>query len=78
MTTYSPVQGVFHAKVGRYNLNFYDAQRLCGILEATLATYNQLYAAWAAGYGKCTYVKLNFLHSFSVFFLTLVLVNIAL
>ena len=68
MKTYSSVQGVFHAKVGRYKLNFYDAQRLCEILGATLATYNQLYTAWAAGYQACEYVKLKFLHSSSAFF----------
>ncbi|KAL9973606.1 hypothetical protein ACROYT_G020083 [Oculina patagonica] len=55
MTISSPVEGVFQAKVGRYNLNYYDAQRFCEIHGATLATYNQLYAAWEAGLEKCEY-----------------------
>ncbi|KAJ7371442.1 stabilin 1 [Desmophyllum pertusum] len=32
-------QGVFHAAIGLYRLNFYDARRLCEILGAALATY---------------------------------------
>ncbi|KAJ7371435.1 Hyaluronan and proteoglycan link protein 2, partial [Desmophyllum pertusum] len=53
ITILTPVQGVFHAKVGKYNLNYYDAQRLCEIHGATLATYNQLYKAWQAGLQNC-------------------------
>lgn len=53
MKTHTPIQGVFHAKVGKYALNFYDAQRICEINGATLATYNQLYAAWEDGLGLC-------------------------
>lgn len=53
MTQLEAVKGVFHAQVGRYTLTFYDAQRLCALLEATLATYNQLYTAWEAGLQKC-------------------------
>ena len=47
------VKRVFHAKVGTKTLNFYDAQRLCALLGATLATYDQLYTAWEAGLQKC-------------------------
>ncbi|KAJ7371439.1 Hyaluronan and proteoglycan link protein 3 [Desmophyllum pertusum] len=46
-------QGVFHAAIGRYRLNFNDARRLCEILGATQATYNQLKAAWEAGLQRC-------------------------
>lgn len=51
----TPVEGVFHASVGRYKLNFYDAQRVCEIRGATLATYDQLYAAWSAGLDHCVF-----------------------
>ncbi|XP_078370686.1 uncharacterized protein LOC144654413 isoform X2 [Oculina patagonica] len=52
----TPVQGVFHAQGNkRYDLNYYDAQRLCEIFQATLATYNQLYAAWDAGLQQCSF-----------------------
>lgn len=44
------MEGVFHASVGRYTLTFHDAQRLCALLGATLATYDQLYTAWEAGF----------------------------
>ena len=50
----TPVQGVFHAHVDRYTLNFYDAQRICEINGAKLATYNQLYAAWDDGLQHCS------------------------
>ena len=58
MTQLEAVKGVFHAQVGRYTLTFYDAQRLCALLGATLATYNQLYTAWEAGLQKCSWVVL--------------------
>lgn len=58
MEQYGYVEGVFHASVGRYTLTFHDAQRLCALLGATLATYDQLYTAWEAGLQKCTYVLL--------------------
>ncbi|KAL9973639.1 hypothetical protein ACROYT_G020120 [Oculina patagonica] len=54
MTIFKPVEGVFHAKVGQYKLNYYDAKRLCEILGAALATFNQLYAAWKAGHQHCS------------------------
>ena len=53
----TPVEGVFHASVGRYKLNFYDAQRVCEIRGATLATYDQLRDAWRAGLERCAYVN---------------------
>lgn len=54
MNTATPVQGVFHAQVGTYALNFYDAQRICEINGAKLATYNQLYEAWEDGLQRCS------------------------
>ena len=56
MTQLETVKGVFHAQVGRYTLTFYDAQRLCALLGATLATHDQLYTAWEAGLQKCAWV----------------------
>jgi len=49
------VEGLFHVKVGRYKLNYYDAKRVCEIHGATLATYNQLHAAWSAGLEHCAF-----------------------
>ena len=40
--------------IARYKLNYYDAKRLCALLGATQATYNQLYAAWEAGLELCS------------------------
>jgi len=51
------LEDVFQASVGRYNLNYYDAQRVCEIHGATLATYDQLHYAWSAGLEKCAYVN---------------------
>ena len=53
---YKPeAKGVFHAAVTskRYQLNYYEAQRLCEINRATLATYDQLFAAWEVGLELC-------------------------
>lgn len=54
-------KGVFHAAVTskRYQLNYYEAQRLCEINRATLATYDQLFAAWEVGLELCLYGWLN-------------------
>lgn len=59
---YEPeAKGVFHAAVTskRYQLNYYEAQRLCEINRATLATYDQLFAAWEVGLELCLYGWLN-------------------
>ena len=48
-----PNTRVFHANVGRYQLNFYEAERLCEILGGRLATYDQLHRAWENGYERC-------------------------
>nr|XP_058940204.1 brevican core protein-like [Pocillopora verrucosa] len=55
MTQLGAVKGVFQAQVGIYSLTFNDAQRLCALLGATLATYDQLYTAWEAGLQRCRY-----------------------
>ena len=57
MTIYYETQakGVFYAEVTgkRYQLNYYEAHRLCEINRATLATYDQLLAAWEVGLELC-------------------------
>ncbi len=53
----SVVQGVFQVREDQqYAFNYYDAERLCEIFQATLATPDQLYAAWEAGLQQCAYV----------------------
>ena len=53
-----PTEGVFHARVSNtYLLTYYDAQRVCELLGATLATYSQLSLAWEAGLEWCQYVN---------------------
>lgn len=49
----SPVKNVFYAKVGKKQLNYYEAERLCNILGATLASLDQLTVAQEAGLQKC-------------------------
>ena len=57
MTIYYEPQakGVFYAEVTgkRYQLNYYEAHRLCEIKRATLATYDQLFEAWKVGLELC-------------------------
>jgi len=54
LTAFSPAAGVFAVRaVAAYRLNFYDAERVCELLGASLATYSQLYAAWEAGLQQC-------------------------
>ncbi|CAH3113660.1 unnamed protein product [Pocillopora meandrina] len=50
-------KGVFYVEVTgkRYQLNYYEAHRLCEINRATLATYDQLFAAWEVGLELCLY-----------------------
>ena len=66
MALSTPVKGVFHAKTGRYQLNYYDAKRLCALHGATLATYNELHKAWQAGLGMCGYVNAYFILRFMI------------
>ena len=49
-----PLKGVFHTHAGSYRLTYYDAERLCALHGAVLATYSQLYKAWQAGLQKCS------------------------
>lgn len=49
----SSVRNVFYAKVGTKQLNYYEAERLCNILGATLASLDQLTVAYEAGLHRC-------------------------
>ena len=53
METGSPVEHVFYAKVGKKQLNYFEAERLCNILGATLASLDQLTVAYEAGLYRC-------------------------
>ena len=53
----SPVAGVFLVRVaGRYQLNYHEARKVCPMLGATLATYEQLDVAYRHGMQMCRYV----------------------
>ncbi|XP_078370678.1 uncharacterized protein LOC144654408 [Oculina patagonica] len=54
----SPVKNVFYSKVGKKQLNYYEAERLCNILGATLASLEQLTVAFEAGLYRCEYAWL--------------------
>lgn len=41
------------AQVGKLQLNYFEAMRLCEILNGSLATLDQLTAAWQAGLQIC-------------------------
>lgn len=50
------LQGVvfpYSPRLGRYNLNFYEAERACGEQDATVASFEQLYEAWRGGLDWC-------------------------
>ena len=34
-------------------LNFYEAEKLCKLVNASMASYDQLYTAWSAGLSVC-------------------------
>ncbi|XP_039622632.1 hyaluronan and proteoglycan link protein 4 isoform X1 [Polypterus senegalus] len=43
----------YHPRLGRYKLNFYDAEKVCKDQDAILASYDQLHAAWMEGLDWC-------------------------
>ncbi|XP_005996717.1 hyaluronan and proteoglycan link protein 1 [Latimeria chalumnae] len=50
------LQGVvfpFFPRVGRYNLNFQEAQQACVDQDAAIASFDQLYDAWRSGLDWC-------------------------
>ena len=49
----SPVGRVFYAAVDKEKMNYYEAERLCDMLGAILASLKQLTAAQKAGLNQC-------------------------
>ncbi|XP_024113506.1 hyaluronan and proteoglycan link protein 1 [Oryzias melastigma] len=43
----------YFPRLGRYNLNFYDAERACRDQDAIVASFDQLYDAWRGGMDWC-------------------------
>ncbi|KAM9734751.1 hyaluronan and proteoglycan link protein 1 [Menidia menidia] len=43
----------YFPRLGRYHLNFYEAQRACREQDAVVASFEQLQAAWRAGLDWC-------------------------
>ncbi|XP_023816569.1 hyaluronan and proteoglycan link protein 1 isoform X1 [Oryzias latipes] len=43
----------YFPRLGRYNLNFYDAERACRDQDAVVASFDQLYDAWRGGMDWC-------------------------
>lgn len=43
----------YFPRLGRYNLNFYDAERACQDQDAVVASFDQLYEAWRGGMDWC-------------------------
>ncbi|XP_054916538.1 hyaluronan and proteoglycan link protein 1-like [Poeciliopsis prolifica] len=43
----------YFPRLGRYNLNFYDAERACRDQDAVVASFDQLYEAWRGGMDWC-------------------------
>nr|XP_009674391.1 PREDICTED: LOW QUALITY PROTEIN: hyaluronan and proteoglycan link protein 1-like [Struthio camelus australis] len=41
----------YSPRLGRYNLNFHEAQQACRGQEAVIAAFDQLYEAWVRNYG---------------------------
>ena len=60
--TEQTVNGTFQARVNghRYNLTYFEAERLCQVLGASLASLDQLKAAWQAGMQLCRYLTSPF------------------
>ncbi|AWP00636.1 putative hyaluronan and proteoglycan link protein 1 [Scophthalmus maximus] len=49
----------YFPRLGRYNLNFYDAERACREQDAIVASFDQLYDAWRGGMDWCNAGWLN-------------------
>ncbi|KAI9540705.1 Hyaluronan and proteoglycan link protein 1 [Dissostichus eleginoides] len=43
----------YYPRLGRYNLNFYDAERACRDQDAVVASFDQLYDAWRGKLDWC-------------------------
>ncbi|XP_030214963.1 hyaluronan and proteoglycan link protein 1 [Gadus morhua] len=57
-----PINGVvfpYSPRLGRYNLNFHDAEQACLSQHSTVATFDQLFQAWRGGFDWCNAGWLN-------------------
>ncbi|KAG7276612.1 hypothetical protein CRUP_026457 [Coryphaenoides rupestris] len=43
----------YSPRLGRYNLNFHDAEQACRDQDAVVATFDQLFQAWQGGFDWC-------------------------
>ncbi|RMC01230.1 hypothetical protein DUI87_22179 [Hirundo rustica rustica] len=43
----------YSPRLGRYNLNFHEAQRACAEQDSVMASFDQLYDAWRSGLDWC-------------------------
>ncbi|XP_015284357.1 PREDICTED: hyaluronan and proteoglycan link protein 1-like, partial [Gekko japonicus] len=43
----------YHPRLGRYSLNFHEAQKACLEQDGILASYDQLHEAWLEGMDWC-------------------------
>lgn len=62
LTVESEDKGVvfpYSPRVGRYNLNFHDAEKACQDQQAVVASFEQLYDAWQDGLDWCNAGWLN-------------------
>ena len=49
----------YSPRLGRYNLNFHDAEQACLSQDSTVATFDQLFQAWRGGFDWCNAGWLN-------------------
>ncbi|KAG7481249.1 hypothetical protein MATL_G00065130 [Megalops atlanticus] len=49
----------YSPRLGRYNLNFHDAEKACLEQDAIVASFDQLYEAWRGGFDWCNAGWLN-------------------
>jgi len=55
MSSFSAIGVVFpySPRLGRYNLNFHDAEQACRDQDAVVASFDQLFQAWQSGFDWC-------------------------
>ena len=49
----SMVESVALTRFTARTLDFYEAKKLCKLVNASMASYDQLYTAWSAGLSVC-------------------------
>ncbi|CAB1318748.1 unnamed protein product, partial [Coregonus sp. 'balchen'] len=51
--SYGRIVYPYFPRLGRYNLNFFDAERACRDQDSIVASFDQLYEAWRGGLDWC-------------------------